>query len=117
MSQGNQMVEATPGQSLKLFKTPETVNLTEKTESSHQRHNRQHNDGKVTSLGSLLGVPVGLSSGIAVQTNTKTTIKLTFTRVSGASKLAVWEVLHGEQNLNNSQEVWYDGIQLESILD
>ena len=41
--------------------------LTEKKESSHKRHNRQHNDGKVTSLGSLLGVPVKLSIGIAVQ--------------------------------------------------
>ena len=68
MSQGNQVVETTPGQSQKLFKTPETVNLTEKNESSHQRHYRQHNDGKVTSLGSLLGLPVELSNGIAAQT-------------------------------------------------
>ena len=30
MSQGNQVVETTPGHSQKLFKTPETVNLTEK---------------------------------------------------------------------------------------
>ena len=29
------------------FQTPETVNLTEKIESSHQGHNRQHNDGKM----------------------------------------------------------------------
>ena len=41
--------------------------LTEKNESSHQRHNRQHNDGKVTYLGSLLGLPVEWSIGIAVQ--------------------------------------------------
>ena len=33
--------------------------------SSHQRHNRQHYDGKVTSLGYLLGMPVKLSNGIA----------------------------------------------------
>ena len=44
---------------------------TEKNESSHQRHKRQHNDAKVTSLGSLLGVPVVMSNGIAVQTNKK----------------------------------------------
>ena len=59
-------------QSQKDSKTPETVNLTEKNESSHERHKRQHNDGKVTSLGSLLGLPVELSNGIAFQTKHKT---------------------------------------------
>ena len=54
MSQGTQVVETTPGHSQKRFKN----------ENSHQRHNRQHNDGKVTSLGSLLGVSVELSNGI-----------------------------------------------------
>ena len=103
MSQGKQVVETTPGQSQNLFKTPETVNLTKKNESSHQRHNRQHNDGKVTSLGSLLGLPVELSNRIAVQTKHKTTIKLEYTKVNGVSTLAVWVVLHGEQNLNSSQ--------------
>ena len=50
-----------------------TIKLTEKNgESSHQRHNRQHNDGKVTSLGSLLGMPVKLSNGIADKTNNQT---------------------------------------------
>ena len=83
MSQGNQVVETAPWQSQKLFETPETVNLTEKNESSHQRHNRQHNDAKVTSLGSLLGLRAELSNGIAVQTNHKTT------KVNGASKLTV----------------------------
>ena len=39
--------------------------LTGKIESSHQRHNRQHNDANFTSLGSLLGVTVKLSNGIA----------------------------------------------------
>ena len=34
MSQGNQVVQTTPGQSQKLSKTPETVNLTEKIELS-----------------------------------------------------------------------------------
>ena len=71
MSQQPQVVETTPGHSPKLFKTPEAVNLTEKNESSHQRHSRQHNDGKVTSLGSLLGLPVELSNGITVQTKHK----------------------------------------------
>ena len=37
--------------------------------------------------------------------DTKTTIKLPYTGVSGASKLAVWEVLHREQSLNSSQQV------------
>ena len=46
----------------------------EKCESSHQRHNRQHNDRKVTSLGSLLGVPVKLSNGIADKNNNQTYI-------------------------------------------
>ena len=55
MSQQQQVVETTPGHSQKLFTASETVNLTGKSGSSHQRHNRQHNDGKVTSLGELLG--------------------------------------------------------------
>ena len=32
MSQGNQVVETTPGQSQKLLKTSETINLTEKNQ-------------------------------------------------------------------------------------
>ena len=104
MSQGNQVVETTPGHSQKLFKAPETFNLTEKNERSHPRQNRQHNDGKLTSFGSLLGLQVELSHGIAVQT-------------TGASKLVVWEVLHGEWNLLSSQQVWYVGIQVELRLD
>ena len=71
MSQGNQVVETTPGHSQKLFKTPETVNLTEKNENSHQRHNRQHNHGKVTSQGSLLGLPVELQMELLFRQNTK----------------------------------------------
>ena len=63
----------------------------------------QHNDGKVTSLGSLLGLPVELSNGIGVQTKHKTTIMFTYTGASMASKLAVFVVLHRKQNLNNSQ--------------
>ena len=38
-------------------------------------------------------------------------------KVLWASKLAVREVLHGELNLNSSQQVWYVGIQCELILD
>ena len=65
MSQENQVVETTPGHSQKLFTDFETVNPTEKSGSSHQRPNRKHSDGKVTSLGSFLGMPVKLSNGIA----------------------------------------------------
>ena len=64
--------------------------LTEKMRANTQRHNRQHNDAKVTSLGSLLGLPVELSNGITVQTKHKTTIKLTYTGDLLVSKLAVW---------------------------
>ena len=38
--------------------------LTEKIESSQQGHNRQHNDGNSSFLGSLLVLPVELSNGI-----------------------------------------------------
>ena len=48
--------------------------LTEKVASSHQRHNREQNDGKFTSLGSLLAVPVKLSNGIAERNNNQTYI-------------------------------------------
>ena len=74
MSQGNQVVETTPGHSQKHFTGSETVNLTEEGESSHQRHNRQHDGGKVTSLGSLLGMPVKLSNGIADKNKNQTYI-------------------------------------------
>ena len=83
MSQWNQLVETTPAQSWKLFKTPETVNLTEKNEYSHQRHIRQHNDTNNTSVGSLLGLPVQVSNGIAVQEKHNTTIKLNNNRFKG----------------------------------
>ena len=55
--------------------------------SSHQGHHRQHNDAKITSLGSLLGVPVKLPDGIAEQkqqSNLHTQGDLL------VSKLAVW---------------------------
>ena len=39
------MVETTPGQSQKLFKTSETVNLTEKTQGTQQGHKKTHNVG------------------------------------------------------------------------
>ena len=38
------------------------------SEAFKDSYNRQHNDGKVTSLGSLLGLPMELSNGIVVQT-------------------------------------------------
>ena len=77
MSQRNQVVEPTPGHSQEHFKTPETVHLTEKNESSCQRHNRQHNDRKVTSLDSLLDLPVSCQMELLFRQNTITTIKLT----------------------------------------
>ena len=64
--------------------------VTEKMKKLTPRNNRQHNDGKVTSLGFLLGLPVQLSNGIAVQTKCKTTIKLRYTGDLLVSKLAVW---------------------------
>ena len=67
MSQQQQVVETTPGHSHKLFADSDTANLTEKIESSHQGHNRQHNDGNFTFLGSLLDVPVKHLNGIAEQ--------------------------------------------------
>ena len=47
------------------FSASEAVNLTMKSGSSHQHHNRQHKNEKFTSLGSLLGMPVKFSNGIA----------------------------------------------------
>ena len=69
MSQQQQVVETTPGHSQKLFAASKTVNLTEKSESSHPRHKRKHNDGKVTSLGSLLGMLANFSNGIVDKNN------------------------------------------------
>ena len=37
--------------------------------------------------------------------------------LSGASKLAVWEVLHGEETLNSSQQLRYTEIQVKLILN
>ena len=74
MSQGNQVVETAPRHLQELFETPETVNVQRKGESSHQKHNRQHNGGKVTSFGALLGVPVKLSNAIADKNNNQTYI-------------------------------------------
>ena len=41
------------------------------SEAFKDSYNRQHNDGKVTSLGSLVGLPMELSNGIVVQTKHK----------------------------------------------
>ena len=113
MSQWNQMGETTPGHSQKPFKTPETVNLTEKNEISHQRHNRQHNDGKVNPLGSLIGLPAELSNGIAVQINTKTTIKITYKDDFLMSKLAVWVHAQGTEP-TSAQQLWH--LSIENII-
>ena len=74
MSQQQQVVETTSGHSQKLLTASETVDLTEKSGSSHETHNRQHNDGKFTSLDSLLGMAVKLSNGIAGENNNQTSI-------------------------------------------
>ena len=63
--------------------SPKGLNVTELNESSYQRHNRHHNDGKVTSLGSLLGMPVELSNGIAVQKTQNQQYKPTYTSLWG----------------------------------
>ena len=55
------------------MKFPESYSA-EKSGNSCQRHNIQHNDGKVTSPGSLLGIPVNLSNGIADKNNNLTYI-------------------------------------------
>ena len=69
MSQQHQVVKTTTRHSQKLHTASETVNQTDKSGSSHKGKNRQHNDGNVTSLGSLLGTPVKLSNGIADKNN------------------------------------------------
>ena len=71
MSQGTQVIKTSPGHAQKHFTASETVNLIVKNGSSHQRHNRQHNDGKVTSL----GMPGKLSNGIADKNNNLTYIQ------------------------------------------
>ena len=93
------------------------ASLTEGNESSHLRRNRQHNDGEITSLGSLLGLRVELSNGIVVQTkhknNNQTYIHKGFKGIeTGCFGGPPWE-----QNLNSSQQEWCVGIQVELILD
>ena len=60
MSQVNQVVETTPGQSQKVLKTSETVNLTEKSKGSQQGHKMQHNDGKRLFSGFLISFASGV---------------------------------------------------------
>ena len=52
----------------------ESLKYQRKSGSSHQMHDRQHYDGQVTSLGSLVGMPVKLSNGIAGKHNNQTYI-------------------------------------------
>ena len=75
-------------------------------ECSYQRHSRQHNDGKVISLGSLLGVPVKVSNGIAVQTKHKNNNQTYMQRGLWGIQTACLGGLHRGQNLNTSQQVW-----------
>ena len=73
MSQGNQVVETNPGHSQKHFTVSETVNLTEQNVKGHTKGTTGNtNDGNITSLGSLLGVPVKLSNGMADKNNNQT---------------------------------------------
>ena len=79
------------------FAVSETVNLTEKivklTPSAH--NNRQHDDAKVTSLCSLLGMPVKLPNGIVErkhQSNLHTQGVLSI-------QIGCLGALHGEQSL------------------
>ena len=67
----------------------------------------QHNDAKVTSLGSLLGVPVKLPNGITEQNNNQMYIHR---RDLLVSKLAFWVPAWGTEP-NSAQQVWYVGIQ------
>ena len=71
--------------------------ITEKNGSSHQGPNGQHNDAKVASLGSLLGLTVEWSNGIAVQTKHKTTVKLNYTGDLLVSKLDAWVLCMGNR--------------------
>ena len=68
-------------------------------------------------MGSLLDMPVELSNGIAVQTKHEKNNQPYEHSGLWASELVVWKVLHGEQNLNISQQVWCVGNQVELILD
>ena len=80
-------METTPGQSQKLFKTPDTVNLTEKIQGTQQGHKIQHNDG--TRL--LSGFLVSFASGV-VERNCWMK-QQSNTHIQGhlqLSKLAVW---------------------------
>ena len=65
MSQQEQVVETTPGQSQKLFKTSETVNLTEKIQRLSTRSQDATMMEKDSFLGSLLVLPVEVWKGIA----------------------------------------------------
>ena len=96
MSQWQQVVETTPGQSQKLFKTPETVNLTEKIQGTQQGHKMSHNVG--TRL--LSGFLVSFASGVVEwncwkkqQSNTQKQGELT------AIQSGCLGVLHGSQSL------------------
>ena len=62
LSQQPQVVETTPGHSQKTFAASETVNLKEKNCEAHTKSTTGNTMMPVTSLGSLLGMPVKLPS-------------------------------------------------------
>ena len=89
--------------------TTTSFEQTEKIESSHQEHSRQHNDAKVTSLGSLLCVPVRLSKGIDEQNNNQTYIhRGTYWYPNWLFECPAW----GTEPYR-AEQMWYVGIQGE----
>ena len=79
-------------------------------------NNRQHNDGKVTSPGSLLGVPMELSNGLLFkkhQNNNQTYIYKGFWGIRTSCLGGPAQGTEPEQ----LSTVWYVGIQVELILD
>ena len=90
------MVETTPGQSQKLFKTSETVNLTEKNPKWLNKVTKSHNVGKRLFSGFL----VSFASGVVEwncwkkqQSNTQKQGALT------AIQTGCLSALHGSQSL------------------
>ena len=84
--------------------------LTEINEYSHQRHNRQHNDKNYTPLGALLGLPVELTNGVAVQEKHKTTVKFLNKSFNGIQTGCLGGPAWGTEP-NSTQYLWYTRIQ------
>ena len=88
------MVETTPGQSQKLLKTSETVNLTEKIQATPQGHQMSHNVGTRLFSGFLVSFASGVDKRncwMKQQSNTQKQGHLQL------SKLAVWVLCMGHR--------------------